>query len=65
MSNGENNKFEMGLYDPRNEHDSCGIGFIAESVHQTYVMASNLGHGDEYVPRLMQILAEVNGTKLD
>lgn len=39
--------------------------FIAESIHQTYVMASNLGHGDEYVPRLMQILAEVNGTKLD
>ena len=30
MSNGENNKFDQGLYDPRNEHDSCGIGFIAD-----------------------------------
>ena len=30
MLNGENNKFSKGLYDPRNEHDSCGIGFIAD-----------------------------------
>jgi glutamate synthase (NADPH/NADH) large chain len=30
MLNGENKKFEKGLYDPRNEHDSCGIGFIAD-----------------------------------
>ncbi|RLA11334.1 MAG: hypothetical protein DRQ59_10040, partial [Gammaproteobacteria bacterium] len=27
---GENKKFENGLYDPRHEHDSCGIGFIAD-----------------------------------
>ena len=30
MLNGENEKFRQGLYDPRNEHDSCGIGFIAD-----------------------------------
>ena len=30
MLNGENDKFSKGLYDPRNEHDSCGIGFIAD-----------------------------------
>ena len=39
--------------------------FIAESIHQTYVMASNLGHGGEYVPSLMRILAEINGTELN
>ena len=38
--------------------------FIAESIHQTYVMASNLGHGNEYVPRLMRILAEINDVEL-
>ena len=26
------NKME-GLYDPRNEHDSCGLGFIANITH--------------------------------
>ena len=30
MLNGEKDKFRQGLYDPRNEHDSCGIGFIAD-----------------------------------
>ena len=30
MLNGEDSKFAKGLYDPRNEHDSCGIGFIAD-----------------------------------
>ena len=29
MLNGTNDKTRVGLYDPRNEHDSCGIGFIA------------------------------------
>ncbi|MDH3450462.1 MAG: glutamate synthase subunit alpha, partial [Gammaproteobacteria bacterium] len=26
----ENKKFDKGLYDPSHEHDSCGIGFIAD-----------------------------------
>ena len=21
---------KQGLYDPRNEHDSCGVGFVAD-----------------------------------
>ncbi len=35
--------------------------FIAETVHQTYVMASNTGHRDSYVPRLVDVLGEING----
>lgn len=38
--------------------------FIAEAIHQTYVMATNLGHGDEYVPQLMRILADINDVQL-
>ena len=30
MFNGGNKNFDNGLYNPRNEHDSCGIGFIAD-----------------------------------
>ena len=39
--------------------------FIAESVHQTYVMANNLDFGDKFVPYLVDMLAQVNGTKID
>lgn len=45
-------------------HNLPSTAFIADSIHQTYVMASNLGHGDAYVPRLMSVLAEVNGASL-
>ncbi len=38
--------------------------FIAESVHQTYVMADNLGFGDKFVPYLIDMLAQVNDTEI-
>jgi len=38
--------------------------FIAEAVHQTYVMAGNLGHRDDFVPRLMDALGKINGTRV-
>jgi glutamate synthase (NADPH) large chain len=42
----------QGLYDPRNEHDSCGVGFIAhikgskshEIVSQGLLILCNLDH---------------------
>lgn len=37
--------------------------FIAESVHQTYVLANNLGFGGEYVPKLVEMMAQINGIK--
>jgi len=43
---------EQGLYDPANEHDACGFGFIAnisnepshEIVHQALGIVVNMGH---------------------
>lgn len=35
--------------------------FIAEAVHQTYILASNLGLADQFVPRLIDALGKVNG----
>ncbi len=35
--------------------------FIAEAVHQTFIMAANAGHRDAFVPRLMDVLGEING----
>jgi hypothetical protein len=38
--------------------------FVAEAVHQTLVLAANHGYGDKYVPRLVNLLCQVNGVKL-
>jgi 3-hydroxyisobutyrate dehydrogenase-like beta-hydroxyacid dehydrogenase len=35
--------------------------FAAQAVHQTYLLATNLGHGDKYVPHLFDVLGQVNG----
>ncbi|SAL80421.1 NAD(P)-dependent oxidoreductase [Caballeronia telluris] len=34
---------------------------IAEAVRQLYVLATNLGHGDKYVPHIFDVLRELNG----
>ncbi len=39
--------------------------FIAESVHQTYVMADNLGYGDRFVPYLVDMLASINAADIE
>lgn len=36
--------------------------FIAEAVHQTFVLASNMGLKDAFVPKLADALAKLNGT---
>lgn len=35
--------------------------FLAETVHQTLVMADNMGFGQRYVPRLIDVLKKING----
>ena len=43
---------KQGLYDPRNEHDSCGVGFVANIkglkshniIHQGLQILVNLDH---------------------
>jgi 3-hydroxyisobutyrate dehydrogenase-like beta-hydroxyacid dehydrogenase len=35
--------------------------FLAEAVHQTLVVADNLGFGERYVPRLIDVMMKLNG----
>lgn len=37
--------------------------FMAETAHQITVMADNLGYGDRFVPRLIDVLMKVNGLR--
>jgi 3-hydroxyisobutyrate dehydrogenase-like beta-hydroxyacid dehydrogenase len=39
-------------------------GFVAEAVHQTFVLALNRGYRDKFVPRLIDLICEVNNVKL-
>ena len=41
----------QGLYDPTNEHDACGVGFVAD-------MKNRKSHG--IVEMALQILANLN-----
>ena len=34
--------------------------FLAETVHQLYVMGDNMGYGERYVPRMIDILRKIN-----
>ena len=38
--------------------------FLAETAHQITVMADNLGYGERFVPRLIDVLMKVNGIAL-
>jgi 3-hydroxyisobutyrate dehydrogenase-like beta-hydroxyacid dehydrogenase len=38
--------------------------FIAEAVHQTFVTGLVRGYGDKFVPRIINLLCEINGVKL-
>ena len=37
--------------------------FMAETAHQLYVMADNLGFGERFVPRLIDVMMQVNGMR--
>ena len=37
--------------------------FLAETAHQITVMADNMGYGDRFIPRLIDVLMSVNGVK--
>lgn len=38
--------------------------FVGEAVHQTFVTALARGYGDKFIPRLVDLLCEVNNVKL-
>jgi 3-hydroxyisobutyrate dehydrogenase-like beta-hydroxyacid dehydrogenase len=35
--------------------------FLAEQVHQLFVLAENMGHGDRYIPRMIDVMMAMNG----
>jgi len=37
--------------------------FMGESVHQLFVMADNLGFGDRFIPRMIDVFQKINGMK--
>lgn len=39
-------------------------GMVADAVYQTFQLAKALGHGDKYVPRLFDVLGEINGVQV-
>lgn len=37
---------------------------VGDAVYQTFMLAKALGHGDKYVPRLFDVLGEINGVRV-
>lgn len=37
--------------------------FMGESVHQLFVMAENMGFGDRFIPRMIDVFHKINGMK--
>ncbi|MDE2446720.1 MAG: NAD(P)-dependent oxidoreductase, partial [Alphaproteobacteria bacterium] len=37
--------------------------FMAEQVHQTYVLADTMGYGERFVPRLIDMMMKLAGIK--
>lgn len=60
----QNAQKDLRYYTTMTQNQSS-TSFIAESVHQTYMLANNLGHGDKYVPRMVDVMAEINNTKIN
>jgi 3-hydroxyisobutyrate dehydrogenase-like beta-hydroxyacid dehydrogenase len=37
--------------------------FLGEGVHQLFVMAENMGYGDRFIPRMIDVFQKINGLK--
>jgi 3-hydroxyisobutyrate dehydrogenase-like beta-hydroxyacid dehydrogenase len=40
------------------------VSFIGEAIHQTFILAEARGYGQRFVPRLTDLLGELNGVKV-
>lgn len=40
------------------------VSFIGEAIHQTLLLANSLGYGKRYVPRLVDLMGQINGVKV-
>jgi 3-hydroxyisobutyrate dehydrogenase-like beta-hydroxyacid dehydrogenase len=55
-----NGRKDLRYYTNMTENLSAS-SFLAETVHQTFVVADNLGYGDRYIPRLIDVMMRLNG----
>lgn len=44
--------------------DISATSFIAEAVHQSFILAENMGYAKRYVPRMIDFMAGLNGVDL-
>jgi 3-hydroxyisobutyrate dehydrogenase-like beta-hydroxyacid dehydrogenase len=40
------------------------VSYIGEAVHQTYLLAETMGYGKRYIPRLVDLMGEINRVKV-
>lgn len=59
----QNAQKDLRYYTTMTQNQSS-TSFLAETVHQSYVLASNLGYGEKFVPRMVDMMAEINGVKV-
>ena len=60
----QNAQKDLRYYTTMTQHRPS-TSYIAESVHQTFVMANSLGHGEKFVPRLIEMMGQINGVKIN
>jgi 3-hydroxyisobutyrate dehydrogenase-like beta-hydroxyacid dehydrogenase len=56
----QNARKDLRYYTNMTEHLPVA-SFLAEQVHQLYVLADNRGYGERYVPRMVDMMMEING----
>jgi 3-hydroxyisobutyrate dehydrogenase-like beta-hydroxyacid dehydrogenase len=40
------------------------VSYIGETIHQTLLLATSMGYGKRYLPRLVDLMGEINGVKV-
>jgi 3-hydroxyisobutyrate dehydrogenase-like beta-hydroxyacid dehydrogenase len=56
----QNARKDLRYYTNMTEHLPVA-SFLAEQVHQLFVLADNRGYGERYVPRMVDMMMEING----
>ena len=59
----KNAQKDLRYYTTMTQNQSS-TSFIAESVHQSYVLASNMGYGEKFVPRMVDFMGHINGVNV-
>ncbi|MCK5444357.1 MAG: NAD(P)-dependent oxidoreductase [Rhodospirillaceae bacterium] len=59
----KNAQKDLRYYTTMTQNQSS-TSFIAESVHQSYVLANNIGYGEKYVPRMVDVMGQINAVSV-